>query len=62
MLQDVAWSMGYHSILNEKSGDSDHIFPEFACKITNDDGNIDSETAKVFKGYFEQLVNVAKKY
>ena len=49
MLQDVAWTMGYHSILNEKSSDKDHIFPEFADKINNDEGNIETKTEQVFK-------------
>ena len=62
IFEDMYFSFAYHLIMTDDA-DNDHFFPDFATKISNEASNkLDTETAKMFRTYFDSLVKISEKY
>ena len=62
LLQDHIFSESYDRLMNNAKCGEDYLFPDFQKRLRNKDEKMDTETAKLFKTYYEHLVKISKKY
>ena len=48
--------------MNQDDGAEDHLFPDFAQKISNKKKELDKETGRLFQQYYDSIMSIVQRY